>query len=230
MRLVKGEAEAAAVGSRFPGDHRPPVSIGDDCKPVPDHRRSTAELADQGEVIGFLADPATHGGAKPIERFETHGNLVFLAGTEAWKIKRAVRFPYMDFSTLEKRQAACAREVEINRRFAPELYLGSVPITRSAGGGLALGGSGEIVEWAVHMRRFEQAALLSHIAQWSGIGPDLANALADVVFDSHHGADRAVAASGAAPLDALVTSLGSSLSERTPSPGGCYRLWRARQG
>jgi hypothetical protein len=52
-------------------------------------------------VISFLADPATHGGTKPIERFETHGNLVFLAGTEAWKIKRAVRFAYMDFSTLE---------------------------------------------------------------------------------------------------------------------------------
>jgi uncharacterized protein len=180
---------------------------------VPDHRRSTAELADQGEVIGFLADPATHGGATPIERFETHGNLVFLAGSEAWKIKRAVRFPYMDFSTLEKRKAACRREVEINRRFAPELYLGAVPITRSAGGGMALGGRGEIVEWAVHMRRFEQAALLSNVAQSSGIGPDLAKAVADAAYDSHQGADRAVAASGAAPMDALVMALGSSLCE-----------------
>jgi aminoglycoside phosphotransferase family enzyme len=54
---------------------------------------------------------------------ETHGALVFLAGEEAWKIKRAVRFPYMDFSTLEKRRVASAREVEINKRLAPrDLY------------------------------------------------------------------------------------------------------------
>ena len=57
---------------------------------------------------------------------------MFLAGSEAWKIKRAVRFPYMDFSTLEKRRAACAREVEINRRLAPDIYLGCVPIARVA--------------------------------------------------------------------------------------------------
>ena len=70
----------------------------------------------------------------------------------------------MDFSTLEKRQLACLREVEINRRFGPALYLGCVPITRSAAGTLAFSGAGEIVEWAVHMRRFDQSALLSNLA------------------------------------------------------------------
>ena len=76
---------------------------------------------EQAQVVAFLSDPASYP-AKPkrVERFETHGALVFLAGEGAWKIKRAVRFPYMDFSTLEKRRAACAREVEINRRLAPE--------------------------------------------------------------------------------------------------------------
>jgi hypothetical protein len=118
---------------------------------------------DQAEVVAFLADPASYPGADRVERFETHGNLVFLAGSEAWKIKRAVRFPYMDFSTLEKRHAACLREVEINRQFASALYLGCVPIARSPAGNLAFGSVGSIVEWAVHMRRFEQAALLSSI-------------------------------------------------------------------
>jgi len=66
-----------------------------------------------------------------VERVETHGNLVFLAGSEAWKIKRAVQFPYMDFSTLERRHTACVREVEINRQFGSDLYLGCVPITRT---------------------------------------------------------------------------------------------------
>lgn len=75
---------------------------------------------DQTEVVAFLGDPASYP-TQPdrVERFEMHGALVFLAGEEAWKIKRAVRFAYMDFSTLAKRKAVCAREVEINRRFRP---------------------------------------------------------------------------------------------------------------
>ena len=124
----------------------------------------TEPEADQTAVIAFLADPATHAGthlsSETVDRFDTHGNLVFLAGCDAWKIKRAVRFPYMDFSTLEKRREACAREVAINRRLAPGIYLGCVPITRSSDGKLAIGGDGEAVEWAVHMRRFGQADLL----------------------------------------------------------------------
>ncbi len=108
---------------------------------------------EQEEVVAFLGDPASYSGVRRVERFETHGNLVFLAGSEAWKIKRAVRFPYMDFSTLEKRHAACIREVEINRRFASALYVGCVPIARSPDGKLAFGSGKDIVEWAVHMRR-----------------------------------------------------------------------------
>ena len=91
---------------------------------------------DQRAVIDFLADPATHGGVERVERFETHGNLVFLAGTEAFKIKRAVRFDYMDFSTLEKRRIACLREVEVNQRCGGDLYLGCVPIRRSLRAGI----------------------------------------------------------------------------------------------
>src|SRR5262245_11823135 len=93
---------------------------------------------DQAEVIAFLSDPASYTPQpERVERFETHGALVFLAGDDAWKIKRAVRFPYMDFSTLARRKAVCARELEINRRLAPELYLGCVPITRGRDGRLA---------------------------------------------------------------------------------------------
>jgi len=120
--------------------------------------------ADQDEVTAFLSDPASHAGAGRVDRIGTHGNLVFLAGGEAWKIKRAVRFAYMDFSTLEKRRAACEREVEVNRRLAPEIYLGCVPIVRKPDGRLAFGAGGEVVEWAVRMRRFDQTALLSHAA------------------------------------------------------------------
>jgi aminoglycoside phosphotransferase family enzyme len=84
----------------------------------------------QAEVIAFLSDPSAYACGGPVDRFETHANLVFLAGSDAWKIRRAVRFPYLDFSTLERRHAACLREDEVNRKLAPELYVGCVPITR----------------------------------------------------------------------------------------------------
>jgi aminoglycoside phosphotransferase family enzyme/predicted kinase len=163
-------------------------------------------------VIAFLGDPASYP-AQPdrVDRYETHGALVFLAGGDAWKIKRAVRFPYMDFSTLEKRRAVCAREVEINRRFAPEIYLESAPITRGHGGRLQLAGGGPIVEWAVHMRRFDQADLLSRVAETGPMAPDLARTLGDVVYESHRGAEPAVRKDGARRLERLLSSVCTTL-------------------
>src|SRR3984885_16091177 len=99
----------------------------------------TNEADNQEEVFTFLADPATHGGEK-VQRIDTHAASVFLAGDRALKVKRAVRFPFLDFSTLEKRKRACEAEIEVNRRLAPELYRGVVAITRANDGRLAIGG------------------------------------------------------------------------------------------
>src|SRR5215831_13849942 len=117
----------------------------------------------QQEVFGFLADPATYGGEK-VQRIDTHTASVFLAGTRALKIKRAVRFPFLDYSTLEKRKAACNAEIEINRAFAPAIYRGVVPITKEADVRLVIGGNGEPVEWAVDMQRFDETRTLDHLA------------------------------------------------------------------
>lgn len=174
--------------------------------------------AQQAEVIAFLTNPASYAGVHGVERFETHGNLVFLAGSEAWKIKRAVRFPYMDFSTLEKRRKACQREVEINRRFSPDLYLGCVPIMRSAAGALTLAGDGHVVEWAVHMRRFEQSALLSSLAATGPIPDELAKRLADVVHESHAHAELAAPPSGAESVRRLVRSVSGALRKSSALP------------
>jgi len=72
---------------------------------------------DQTEVVEFLGSPSVHGGAA-VERVETHASVVFLAGERAWKLKRAVRYDYLDFSTAERRKALCKAEVRINRRTA----------------------------------------------------------------------------------------------------------------
>lgn len=168
---------------------------------------------EQAEVTAFLADPASYP-ARPdrIERMETHGARVFLAGNEAWKIKRAVQFPYMDLSTLEKRRAVCRREVEINGMWAPRIYLGCVPITRERDGRLAFDGEGEPVEWAVRMRRFPQSDMLGSIAETSGIGRDLARSLADAAFESHATAHRVDDPRGAERVGSLVDSVSTNLA------------------
>ena len=94
----------------------------------------------QKSVLALLGDPATHRG-HAVRRIDTHAASVFLAGERAFKIKRAVRFPFLDFSTLEKRKAACEAELEVNRAFAPQIYLGVVAITRAPNGVLMLEGA-----------------------------------------------------------------------------------------
>ena len=95
----------------------------------------------QEEVLAFLGDPATHGDQK-VHRIDTHAAAVFLAGDRALKIKRAVRFPFLDYSTLGKRREACEAELAVNAPYAPEIYRGVKAITREADGRLAIGGSG----------------------------------------------------------------------------------------
>src|SRR6266404_223342 len=91
----------------------------------------------QSEVLAFLANPATYGGP-PVRRIDTHSAVVFLAGDRAFKVKRAVRYSYLDFSTLAQRRAACDAELEINRAFAPGVYLRVIPITREPEAALRL--------------------------------------------------------------------------------------------
>src|SRR5262245_55024883 len=98
---------------------------------------------DQAIVLDFLASPATHG-SSTVERIETHASVVFLAGPRAYKVKRAVAFDYLDFSTLDRRKRFCEAEVQLNRRTAPTLYRGVVPVTRKSNGSLALDGSGVV--------------------------------------------------------------------------------------
>src|SRR5215472_11317103 len=117
----------------------------------------------QEAVFALLADSTTHGGAA-VTRIDTHAASVFLAGDRALKVKRAVRFPFLDYSTLAKRKSACEAGVRINRSFAPEIYRRVVAITREADGALKLDGAGAAVEWAVEMRRFDENATLDRLA------------------------------------------------------------------
>lgn len=157
----------------------------------------------QEPTFAFLADPAAHGG-RAVKRIDTHAASVFLAGDRALKVKRAVKFPFLDYSTLEKRKAACEAEIEVNRPYAPQIYLRVVAITRAPDGTLALGGDGEPTEWAVEMRRFDDGALLSELAANHRIDAALADALGRVVAESHARAPTVEAGPWIAALSAYV--------------------------
>lgn len=152
---------------------------------------------------------AVGGSGAGARTFETHGARVFVGPQRALKIKRAVRYTYMDFSTLEKRHAALRRELEINRPAAPEIYLGLVPITEANDGTLALAGAGRTVEWALEMRAFRQQDLLAEIAAKAPFGPELAAATADAVLDMHREAAPALVPPGG--LDRIVAELAEAL-------------------
>jgi aminoglycoside phosphotransferase family enzyme/predicted kinase len=143
---------------------------------------------EQDAVFALLADPATHDDAD-VTRHDTHAASVFLAGDRAYKVKRAVRFPFLDYSTLQKRKAACLAELQVNQRFAPKLYHRIVPISRDGGGALKLDGPGEPVEWAVEMTRFDDRQTLDHVAECGGLRDDLPEKLARVVAAMHRRAE-----------------------------------------
>ncbi len=136
----------------------------------------------QDKVFAFLADPARHG---EVRRIDTHAASVFLAGDRALKVKRAVRFPYLDYATLAKRRAACEDELRISRPFAPQIYRRVVPITQGADGSLAIDGEGTPVEYAVEMTRFDERQTLDHLAEAAAPDPDLITATADAIAASH---------------------------------------------
>ena len=93
---------------------------------------------------------------------ETHMSWVFLVGDKVYKLKKPVRFSYLDFSTLAKREAACRAELSLNRRLAADVYLGVVPLVATPQG-LAVGGAGAVVDWLVVMRRLDDRFALDQL-------------------------------------------------------------------
>lgn len=116
-------------------------------------------VEDQAEAVAFLKGEAALLGL-PVDTITTHISTVLMAGDRAFKLKRPVRFPYLDFSTAERRLSFCEAELVLNRRTAPALYLGVRRITREVDGRLAFDGTGPLVDAVVEMRRFAQHDLL----------------------------------------------------------------------
>lgn len=168
--------------------------------------------ADQKPVIDALSDPATYGlaAADKIERSETHGAIVFLAGERAYKLKRAVKYPYLDYSTPELRHQACRAELEVNRRAAPELYLAVNAVVRALsdqkGGQLHLSEDedADAVDWVLVMRRFEESDLLEQQRRAGKLTPEMMRALAETIARFHAAAETRPEFGGAAGIAGIL--------------------------
>ncbi len=162
-------------------------------------------MTSQDEIIAFLSNGATYGlPSTQVERIETHCSVIFLVGDRAYKLKRPVAFSALDYTTVERREAACRAELRLNRRTAPELYLGVHAIRRKPGGELALDGDGPVIDWVVAMRRFDQADLFDHLADAGSLTPDLIAVLADEIARFHEAAERTPGYGGADSLRAAI--------------------------
>ncbi len=143
------------------------------------------ELSSQpaGDVVTWMGSPATYPDCtSAVEVIETHISWVFLTERFAFKLKKPVRFDFLDFSTVELRRRACERELKLNRRLAKNVYLDVLPITKDARGSLRLGGIGTPVDWVVKMRRLAADRTLERLATDDELTPrdiqGLANMLA----------------------------------------------------
>jgi aminoglycoside phosphotransferase family enzyme/predicted kinase len=142
-------------------------------------------------LIAALRDPACYPHpAQEVALIETHISWVLLAGDFAYKVKKPVRLPFLDFGTLEARRRYCEDELRLNRRTAPDLYLEVVPIAQSARGP-AIAAPGEPIEYAVKMRRFASDALADDMARRGALGPAQIDAIAAVLAKFHAAAPRA---------------------------------------
>jgi len=161
-------------------------------------------------AAAYRPQPAT------LECIETHASFVFLAGDFAYKVKRAVRYPFLDFSTLDKRHAACLNELRLNTRTAPQLYLEVVPISIEPDGSLQLRGSGTVVEWALVMRRFDQDGLYDRLAAQKRLPVAAMGRLAAVIAALHESADRTLTADQAVrPFEGVIADHEAVLVERS---------------
>jgi aminoglycoside phosphotransferase family enzyme/predicted kinase len=147
-------------------------------------------MIDLAALIAGLSDPAAYpNGARNIEIRQTHISVVFLVDVFVYKVKKPVDYGFLDFGTLEKRRFYCAEEVRLNRRLAPNVYLGVVPIAR-CDDKLCIESDGEPMEWAVKMRRLPDDATLQYRLQHEDVSCEIMRELGRRIASFHAGAER----------------------------------------
>lgn len=153
---------------------------------------------DQSATVAFLQAQGDG-----VERIDTHGAMIFLAGDQVFKLKRAVDLGYLNFASLAAREDACRAELTLNRRTAPDLYL-DVRSIRAGTDGALNWDVGDVVDWVVVMRRFPATDLLTHVAERGELTQTLLHALADGVAEFHARAEIMPVTDGAGRMRDVI--------------------------
>ena len=182
----------------------------------------TPPAPDQAETIAFLTREA---GAAPVE---THISLLFLGPDTVWKLKKAVRLSFLDFTRVEDRKRFCERELELNAASAPGLYRDVVPVVRRPDGALAFGGAGETVDHVLRMARVPREDFIEVRAETGALSPALLapallDGIADAVAAFHQGLPPAT---DRAPDMTAVTEGNARAALDAGLPGDTVAAWR----
>ncbi len=141
-------------------------------------------MQDQKQIVQAMLTPEAYPeNPGKIELIQTHISFVFLTENSVYKVKKAVNFGFLDFSTLDKRHLFCKKELDLNRRLCPEIYLEVVPINKS--GIIKINGSGETVEYALKMKRLPQERIMTLLIKEGKIDKKTINEIAKIVATFH---------------------------------------------
>jgi aminoglycoside phosphotransferase family enzyme len=142
------------------------------------------------ECIAALSDRAAYPDAPPsdVSIVHTHISVLFFIGERVYKVKKPVRLDFLDYSTLERRRHFCEEEVRLNRRLAPDVYLGVVGIVRSPEGAIRVGGKGRTVEYAVEMKRLPESRMMNVMLDRGEIDNEQLDAIVQLLADFHRAA------------------------------------------
>lgn len=171
------------------------------------------------DLIAALARPEAY--PHPVDAVtvhQTHISAVFLAGPFAYKVKKPVEMGFLDFRTLDRRRHFCAEEVRLNRRLAPSVYLGVVPVTRT-GDRIVVDGTGDVVEWAVQMRRLPEEASLLALLTSNAISVPQIEAVARRLAAFHRGAARGEAIAAAGRFAVIAANARENFAQARPCVG-----------
>jgi len=178
----------------------------------------------QRPVIGFLSEICAYEPTRNfslyirtsnkdiVSRISTHSAHLFLIGELVIKIKRAVRYSYLDMTSLSSRHNLCCRELELNKPVLPQIYQSVIPITRETDGTLQFNGSGTIVEWALCMRRFDEKAVLDNIAQENRLSVDLSKKMGLSIAKYHQSLESADVRDGHVRIREVIEELVEELA------------------
>jgi uncharacterized protein len=184
------------------------------CKPKNSFEKDDNKMQDQKQIVEAMLKPDAYPQAPgKIELIQTHISFVFLTEKYVYKIKKAVNFGFLDFSTLDKRKFFCEKELELNRRLCPEIYLEVVSLNKS--GSIKINGDGETVEYALKMLRLPQERIMTMLLKEGKVDKKTIDEIARIVADFHSKAQTNPEISQFGSLKIVKTNWDENFSQTT---------------